>query len=342
VPLGWDSWTAFLDPHPDQWDFDVNKNGVIVHYAAPAYKNQVAADRASAFLANALLAEDPFFLWFAPTAPHNAANDHPLSGRCEAYAQPDPADNGTYAAEPLPMPLSFMEADVSDKPADIQGKPVLGQRYIDRATVVRQCRLESLLSVDRAVDRFLDQLRAAGELRNTLVIFTSDNGFFLGEHRITTGKLRFYEESTKVPLFIRGPGFPAGLSVREAVGNVDLAPTILQATGATPGRVQDGVALQDLAAAGSMGSEPDRKILLEKNFGPILSGEDGNSGPPYVAIHGWRYVLAEFGTGEREFYDLQLDPYQLTNAIGNPAYAARIQSLHNQLSRLATCEGSDC
>jgi N-acetylglucosamine-6-sulfatase len=116
---------------------------------------------------------------------------------------------------------------VSDKPRSIRRLPRLSPaRRAAIAENYRQ-RLESLLAVDEGVVRVVGALRAAGELENTLILFTSDNGFFHGEHRVPYGKVMVYEPSVAVPLIMRGPGVPRGARRGQLVTNADLAPTIL-------------------------------------------------------------------------------------------------------------------
>ena len=101
--------------------------------------------------------------------------------------------------------------------------------------------------MDDGVKKVVDALRAKRELDNTLIIYTSDNGYFHGEHRIPQGKTRVYEESIRVPLEMRGPGIPQGVSVNPLVINADLAPTIVDAADAKPGLAMDGRSLLPVA-----------------------------------------------------------------------------------------------
>ena len=150
---------------------------------------------------------------------------------------------------------------MADKPALIKRLPraVARAHRADPPRTIEQ-RLESLLAVDDGVDEIIDALRQAGELENTLVIFTSDNGFFHGEHRISSGKAQVYEPAIRVPLLMRGPGITPGRRPNRIAGNVDLAPTILEAAGrptaagarralAAATRARTGFALARLPAA---------------------------------------------------------------------------------------------
>ena len=165
-----------------------------------------------------------------------------------------------------------------------------------------------------------------GELNNTLIVYTSDNGFFHGEHRIPSGKMHIYEESIRVPLEMRGPGIPKGVSVDPLAINADLAPTIVDAAGATPGLTMDGRSLLPVTRKPSI--EKNRQLLVEE--------------PSFEAIRTERYMYAEHGTGEQELYDLANDPYELSSRDGDPAYASVKAQLANRLHRLEACSGASC
>ena len=196
------------------------------------------------------------------------------------------------------------------------------------ATIQRKyrCELESLLSVDEGVKKVVDALRANGELDNTLIIYTSDNGYFHGEHRIPKGKLHIYEESIRVPLEMRGPGIPRGVSVGDLSINADLAPTIVDAANASPGLVMDGRSL--IPVAQNPGIEPGRELLIEQ--------------PSFEAIRTERYMYAEHNTGEKELYDLQKGPFELQSHHDDPAYASIEAQLANRLHQLQNCAGASC
>ena len=147
-----------------------------------------------------------------------------------------------------PRTPAFDEADLSDKPSFLRNRPPLGTNAIARIDDRNQRSLESLAEVDRQVGKLVEALREKGELGNTYIVFTSDNGYIDGEHRIEFGKLLAYEPATKVPLLIRGPGIPADETSDALVGNVDLAPTIAQIADAEPTIEPDGESLLTRAA----------------------------------------------------------------------------------------------
>ena len=147
-----------------------------------------------------------------------------------------------------------------------------------------------------------------------------------GEHRIPQGKIVLYEPSVRVPLIIRGPGLPAGQHRSQFVANIDLAPTIVQAAGAQPGRVMDGRSLLPFAKDKLLQS--GRDILLET--------------PTYAGVRSPNWLYAEYTTGEKELYQLARDPYELNSQHINPAFDAMKTNLANRLARLRQCKGSVC
>ena len=257
--------------------------------------------------------------------------------------RPAPRDQGAFARLGLPHPPSFNERNMADKPAFMRPRAIDPERrqFIRRR---HRDRLASLLAADDAVARVVRALRRSGELANTHVIFTSDNGFLLGEHR-DLGKVVLYEESVGVPLAIRGPGFPAHQSRSQITGSIDLAPTILDLAGVNPIVPADGMSLLPFAA--NPAHLADRDILLENRAAQ--------------GVRTRRHVYIEHHrNGDRspdgyELYDLREDPYQLQNLIGpqttrprtdDPARGAAIERLRTdlaeRLAELRDCRGAAC
>jgi N-acetylglucosamine-6-sulfatase len=169
--------------------------------------------------------------------------------------------------------------------------------------------------------------RRAGELPTTTFIFTSDNGFLLGEHR-QRGKMQVYEESAGVPLVIRGPGFSGGVARNQPVSNVDLAATIVEQSGVRAGVKLDGVSLLPVAADAQRQRPP---VLIE-----MLSEH------AFEAIRTPRFVLAQYANDGVELYDLERDPHQLENRGQDPRYRKTMRRLGQRLARLQDCAGASC
>jgi N-acetylglucosamine-6-sulfatase len=339
VPPGWTEWhgtklTYFF------YGYVLLEAGRLVQYGSPdedpesplqpeTYSTDVLTEKAVEVIRRRVPSRSPLFLWVSYLAPHSGF-PNPQGRRCTDSAKPAARHFGAFTGEALPRPPSFAEADVSDKPTTIQRRGIFTDADVERIGEKYRCQLESLLAVDEGVRAIVEALDAAGELDNTLLIFTSDNGFFHGEHRIGVGKDQVYEEAIRVPLLMRGPGIPAGRTVSELAVNADLAPTILEAAGAEADLRIDGRSLWPLIA--NRGAERGREILIE--------------GKSYEAIRTRRYVYARYtqgpNAGQEELYDLKLDPFELRSQHLNAAYIELKAHLRGRLNRLDDCDGGEC
>jgi N-acetylglucosamine-6-sulfatase len=329
IPPGWSDWYGLPSQAKSRpFDFPLNENGELVEYGdrEGEYKTEVLADKATSFIRDRAPSRRPFFLYVSTTAPHT---DYGLPKDVERNPEPAPRDRGRFEGRNAPRRASVDESDVSDKPRFIQSRSRLGsddREWIDKVYVSQ---LESLLAVDRLVKGVVNELRHAGELENSVVMFTSDNGFLRGQHRLDSGKANPYEEAIRVPLLARGPGFPAAVTDDRLVGNLDLAPTILDLAGAEPDREVDG-----------------RSILpferVDDRTGAVLLEVYERSHGRFVGVRTHRYVYAEYDGRDVELYDLERDPQQLESVHDDPRYAdARIR-LSGLLERLRKCAGEDC
>lgn len=323
VPPGWSEFHGLSTKY---YRYGLNHNGTLSTFgSAPEdYQTDVLASRAVAALRERALSTAPFFMQITPFAPHDeGTTGAPI---------PAPRHAGLYADAAVPAPASYNESDVSDKPKPIRDLASM-TATADTAIAKRyRARLETLQAVDDLVESVVNTLESEGLLSNTLVVFASDNGHFHGEHRITSGKYRLYQESVKVPLIIRGTGFPAGGTSAIPVSNVDLATTLVRLSGATPQRVLDGQSLRQLIS--SPQSAVGRVVLLE-NFNPT-------NGSPTAAIQTERYVYAVWPTKEVELYDLAVDPFQLQSRHNDSSYNSIKTALDNKLKTLRTCSGTGC
>ena len=347
VPPGWSEWYGSVDPSTYRfYDYTLNENGRLVTYGSDpgSYQTDVYRSKAVDFIRRRAPSRQPFFLSVAFLAPHSGgpreAGDPELG-----TPVPAPRHHDRFASEPLPRPASFNELDVSDKPALIRRRQPLSPAEVAAVTENYQQRLESLLAVDEAVRDIVAALSTSGELERTLIVFTADNGFFHGEHRVRLGKVLVYEPSIRVPLILRGPGVRRGRSVEELVANVDLAPTILDAANARAGRVVDGRSLLPLTGkprpqpvrppGETERNEESRAILIE---GPAVPGVERS----FAAIRTPRYLFVDHVTGERELYDLVADPDQLVSRHDDPSLAPVRAELGRRLARLVDCAGATC
>ncbi len=327
VPDGWDEWYGLVEDASLSFlykDFVLASNGRLLRYGPDAYLTDVLGDLAVQ-LVDRLAGDAPFYMELAPAAPH--------TGRVEPGGpsnRPIPADRhlDAFADEPLPDTPAHFEEDLSDKPAWVQGA---GDDRSDarRGAAVGQYRdqLASLLAVDESVAALLDALEAAGELDDTIVVYTSDNGYLNGEHGLVDRKISPYLPTVRVPLVVRGPGFEAGAEVDEVVSNADLVPFFLERAGATPTVPIDGHTLSDPMA--------DRAVLVE---GPKSRGGT----PSFSQVATRRWTLTRDDAGELELYDHDADPFELESRADDPELADVRDQLLDALDRLEACVGPDC
>jgi arylsulfatase A-like enzyme len=336
VPPGWSEWYGSVDPSTYRfYGYTLNENGTLRTYGAgrnPAfYQTDFYARRASALIQRIAPASQPFFLSVGFLAPHSGGPREPDDPRNQGTPVPAPRHRNRFASEPLPQPPSFNELDVSDKPRVIRTRRLIGPRRIAAIQENYQQRLESLLAVDEAVAGIVGALRATGELDRTVILFTDDNGFFHGEHRIRNGKVLVYEPSIRVPLIMRGPGVPRGARRRQLVTNADLAPTILDVANARPRRIQDGRSLYPLLR--------DRSRVWGRDL--LIEGGDGGAAA-FDAIRTYRYIYVRYANGDRELYDLRRDPHQLRSLHNSRRHAGVRNALARRLAALKSCRGRRC
>jgi N-acetylglucosamine-6-sulfatase len=380
VPPGWDAWHSVLHADSEHffYGYTLNDNGSIDgpfgdsgswetreygkrdDFGCPSapldgqpcfYETDVFNRLASEEL-RATPPTRPFYLQLDYTAPH---------GDFRRPAGPEPATRhyDSFLGAPLPRNRAqgFDEGNVNDKPSFIHRAPFLTATEIHTYRVDYEKSLESLRSVDDGVKAIVGTLGALHRLRSTYVIFTSDNGFFFGEHRLNGGKFLAYEPSTHLPFLMRGPGIGAGTRSGELTANIDIAPTVLELAGVKPDSSVDGRSMYPYAHDPSLRS--DRPILFE-SFVETNDVEENGGGPPsaptnriahpsivappkdYYGIRLGPYKYIEWPNGEKELYDLAKDPYELNNRVRNANFFPVRNFLHRELARLQTCAGRSC
>ncbi len=325
---GWDSWNATARRIYNYNDFAVNHNGSLRSYHA--YQTDFFGALGRQKIRDVAGRSQPFFLWQSFVAPHTTC----------CWTPPVPAKrHATMFPSALPPSLSdpsYNEADVADKPSFIRKLSPLSSRETKRIVRLHRERIRSLQAVDEQIGRTVRTLARLGELDNTLIIFTSDNGFLLGEHRYS-GKVLAYEPAVRVPLLMRGPNIPAGAVSDEVATTVDIAPTIAAAAGATPTITVDGQNLLPVAA-GSAGTRGN--VLIQA--GPRTDADEP-FGWFYRGVRTFRYTYAYYPrTGERELYDRKLDPHQLESVADDQRYREVESALHQRMLQLKDCKGTQC
>jgi arylsulfatase A-like enzyme len=395
VPPGWSAWHSVLNsdtnhyfygytlndngsidgPFGDPGNAETREYGEVDDFGCPLaplngkpclYETDVLSRIAAEEVAGTP-STTPFYLQLDYTAPHG-------DFRKPAGPEPAPRDYESFAGAPLPHSRSqgVNEGNVADKPRFIREAAYLSPSELHTYRIYYQKALESLRSVDAGVKQVIDTLGSLHRLRNTYIIFTSDNGFFYGEHRLTGGKFLAYEPSTHVPFLMRGPGIKPGSSTGELAANIDIAPTVLELAGVEPDKSVDGRSL--MPYIGDTGLRTRRPILFE-SFVETSDVEENGGGPPaapptvaagqtgggpsvnqrpkakasitappkdYEGIRLGPYKYIEWPDGEKELYDINKDPYELYNKARDPNLFPIRAFLHNQLTRLEECSGNSC
>jgi N-acetylglucosamine-6-sulfatase len=316
VPPGWDRWFPFWG-HNFYFDWDANDNGTIVHYgeAEAGYSTDVLAAEAREFI----LASpgEPFFLYFAPKAPHITQ---------------DPDERSLWSVDPAPRHVdafqgflgpespSINEADVSDKPRYIRRRAKIDDANLAE---LREEQMEALLAVDEALAGMIDALEVVGELESTIIIYTSDNGYSWGEHRWRQKNVP-YEESVRVPLVVRYDEMMGQERrvERRLVSNVDLAPTLTRLAGAEIAPNREGRNLVPLLR-GRTGISWRKQVLSE--HGP------GGAPGAWCMFRGPRWKYVQYESGEEELYDLANDPDEMRNLAKRSRYRERIMNGRRQV-----------
>jgi len=349
VPPGWTDWTVAGNGYQGFGYRLARTVRVVRHgFRARDYLTNVLARQGLDFMGQSVAAAAPFMLNVWTFAPHSPAI-------------PAPRDAHRFATLTAPRDPSFDEADMSDKPAWLRNHRPLTDGEVARIEETFRDRVRTVQAVDRMIGRLQRRLRALGIARNTYIVFSSDNGFHLGQHRLTPGKLTAYDPDVRVPLIVTGPGVAAGRVVDAMTENTDLCPTFAELAGAPAPPNADGSSLVPLlrddpasdgargapaAAAPATAAATDwRDAVLIEHHGNVASFGDpdappaGSGNPPsYEALRSRDALYVEYADGERELYDLATDPFQLHN-LANEAPPDRLARLSTQLAAMANCHG---
>jgi arylsulfatase A-like enzyme len=401
VPPGWNSWHTVLNadtyhyfygyqlnnngtiegPYGDSGSWDTREYGIRDDPGCPlAPLNGLPCyyetDAMTGLATREILetpTDKPFYMQIDYTAPHG-------DFRRPAGPEPAPRHYDWFKGARLPHDRSegFDEGNVNDKPRFIREADHLTLNEKHTYRVYWQKQLDSLRSIDDGVRLVLETLGATGRLRNTYVIFTSDNGFFFGEHRLLGGKFLSYEPATHLPLLIRGPGIKPGTSTGEFAMNIDIAPTVLELAGATADKSIDGRSLvpffrdpslrtrrpllfesfvetNDVEAQGAI-AIPGDQTRNARNGGREPSATSSRAGgdrasasilaPPkdYEGIRLGPYKYIAWPSGEKELYNINKDPNELNNIVKDRNFFPIRNYLHTLLTGGADGEGGleDC
>jgi N-acetylglucosamine-6-sulfatase len=357
VPPGWQSWFSPVDGTPyRQKDTVLNTNGVVDAEPRPEFLDQLMGERLLDLvdgLDDMNLREGGRFVYYSSYSPHSP------------YAAPEELDS-RFTDVRYPRTPSFDEADVSDKYGLASVRARLSAEKVASIDETFRERVRAVQVLDANIGALVRRLDAQGTLDDTYVVFTSDNGYNMGEHRLDIAKYNQFEETVSVPLIVRGPGIAAGTRVSRLAGNIDLAPTIADMTGTEAPAWVDGVSLLPLLT-GDATALPREHLLLSRGLIPLekeaLSAveefpETVVESPRHARLSDFnavvteRWKLVDYTNSTREeLYDLRNDPYELDNLmVGGweslqhmPAWQRDlVRDLRRTLQRLLRCDAASC
>lgn len=343
---GWTLFNATSHGYADYYKFVQYDNGSVER--VDGYYTDYLAQKAVDYVSQLSSYDAPFFMWVSHFAPHPAKGregcDDPsckntppkmspgyralsrLAGRLPHQVQ------ARQVARDIIAKPSFNERDVSDKQGLVRKQKVVSPRKVVR---LQQARAASLISVDDALARLVQQLEADGELDNTYIVFVTDNGYQLGEHR-WFGKTLPYEENLRTPMLVRGPGVPTGATTDSISTIVDLVPTFLDIADAETDRVLDGVSLLPTWRGETEEPLHPGGVLIQ---GGAHKPETGPTGWLYRGVRTARYTYVRYHDGFVELYDRDTDPHQVQSVAGRPRYAPLQAELARRTRLLQDCAG---
>jgi arylsulfatase A-like enzyme len=332
VPPGWNEWDVAGWGYPE-FDYQMNEDGTIHDYGDQPqdYLTDVIAHKGVDFINSSAASNKPFFLELATFAPHSPYTPAPR------YANSFPG-----VTAPEPPNFNVLPANA---PSWLAGRPALDADQIAQIDSAFRLRVQSVQAVDDMISSVEQALAANGLSNNTYIVFSSDNGLHMGEYRLMPGKMTAFDTDIHVPLVVAGPGVPAGTHTDAMAENIDLAKTFSAIGGTT--LPSDGHSLLGLLHGG----QPTdwRNAILIEHHGPNLNPLDPDfqysiSGNPisYEAMRTDQFLYVEYANGEREFYDLLADPFELNN-ISSELSPAELAQLHAELLGMENCHtGSAC
>ncbi|MDP3968791.1 MAG: sulfatase [Nocardioides sp.] len=384
VPPGWTDWHASIDgglpaSHPDNGgtyrynNTTLNNNGRGYISLKGRYQTRAYGDLATNKIAQMAASPKPFLYYVSFTAPHHGKPNNPDDpapvtrddGTTTRVVTPSVPANarGRFDSIITEAPGAYwLDPDPSDRPEEMRTVPPLNEAEKAALLEATRQRAESVGIVDDQVGRVMASLEATGELEQTYVLLTSDNGYFLGEHGIRQGKVLPYEPSLRVPLVMRGPGIPQGQVRHDPVLSTDLAPTFAEIAGVSPTSPVDGISVLDLARTGDRGWT--RPVLVvtgprstvrdtDEAGAPVTPDDPGAIDQRFLlGVRTARYLYTDRASGHEELFDLRTDPSQYDNVIDEDVpvpddprrmtYAEVSDLLRQQLARVRACKEDAC
>jgi arylsulfatase A-like enzyme len=330
-PPGWNEWDVAGNGY-GEFNYQLNVNGKLRFYGKQPgdYLTDVLSTKATSFIKSSRASGKPFALEVATFAPHRPW-------------VPAPRDLNTFVGLKAPRGPTFDRTPTDAPPWLAAQKPLPKKKIaiIDRGF---EREVEAVQAVDQMIGRLQQTLKQEGLLDDTYIVFSSDNGFHLGQYRLLPGKMTAFDTDIKVPLVVSGPGVPANRSVSALTSSIDLAPTFLQIGNTGPTDRPDGVSLLGLLHGQPPPADWQQAVLIEHHGGsgpgdPDAQAIASGDPPSYEAMRTATALYVEYVTGAREYYDLSTDPNELHNVV-SMLPPARLAALHSTLHALESCHGA--
>jgi N-acetylglucosamine-6-sulfatase len=333
VSPGWTSWFVAGGGGYREFNYRVNQDGRALRYGnrPEDYLTDVLNAQAVSFIKAS--AGAPFFIEIATFAPHGPFVPAPRDAN--AYPEVRAPRTGAYNAAPDP-----------NGPKWLLPHPELSAADMARIDQAFRKRVQSVLAIDKMIADLQAAVAAAGEADNTYFIFSSDNGFHMGEHRLMPGKMTAFDTDIRVPLVIVGPRVAKGRTIAEIAENIDLHSTFVELAGATPAPAVDGHSLVPLIL-GQAADDWRTLALIEHRGGHRAATEEdpdaptprGGNPPTYSALRARDWVYVEYSDGSKEYHDRTSDPDELRNTfVSLPG--DQQAALGKALAVLKTCQGA--
>jgi len=335
VPQGWNEWDVAGRGYPE-FNYLLNRNGSIHHHDTDerSYLTDVLGRIADEFIRQA--GSRPFFIEIATFSPHRPF-------------VPAPRDRHRFPGLTAPRTPAFAERPDSEAPAWLKAIPRLRRADVIEINHEYRMRAQSVLAIDSMIGQLRRTLADLGIDRRTYVVFSSDNGFHMGEYSLRPGKMTPFDTDVRVPLIMVGPGVPKGVVLSQIVQNVDLAPTFAEVAGASAPLEPDGHSVLELlrnpSAARVVASRSRRAALIEhhhpgeKPTDPDAPGRHSANPPAYGALRAATFLYVEYEDGDVSYYDLTRDPFELKN-VASTLSPDRLARLHSALQANMVCKGA--
>ena len=354
----WPAWTGVTGGTYAYFNLTQSINGHVVTWPG-RYSTTVLAREARHVIGRLAARHRPWFVWWTPVAPHFGSPREPddpaatynNSGHRAAWETPARPNwvKGRFDAQithgqGVP-PHGPTEADMSDKPHWLRGRPDLNRQERYAEVLLARQRAESLYALDVEIGRTLRYLKRSGQYDDTVIVFTSDNGYYLGEHRKRQHKTTLHEPSLRVPLLITGPGVPRGKRY-DPIATVDMAPTIAALAGVKGGMPHaDGINMLPVIRHGDRGWR--RPIVSEARINnPYYLRKTGSHGfNSELDVRGLRlgrWKLSLYAGGDMELYDLLKDPLEMHSLQDDPKHARIKREMMRLWWKYKDCAGRQC